>query len=99
MGVTTGLAAEFGERVNAWRTRSNLTLTQLAERAGMSKTGVWEIEKGLSMPGIDTALKLAGALGVPVGELIEGTSRDRPGLRDSILEKISELHLLARSLI
>lgn len=62
------------QRINEERERAGLTLDQLAERAGVSKTYLWELEndtKGEKKPSADVLLKLAAALSTTIGELLE----------------------------
>ena len=47
------------------RTRLGLTLDEVAEQVGLSKTGLWQIEHG-SDPMLTTARKLAAFYGVAV---------------------------------
>lgn len=44
----------------------------LARRAGISLLTLHKVESGKVAPTVDTLRKIAGALGVPVGTLIEG---------------------------
>jgi transcriptional regulator with XRE-family HTH domain len=39
-----------------------MSLDELANRSGMSKTGLWQIEKGKSEPGAQTIVAIARAL-------------------------------------
>jgi transcriptional regulator with XRE-family HTH domain len=75
MAEASSLAVEFGARLKARRKELGMTLDALAAECGMGKTSIWQAEHGVSMPGIDTALKIARALDVPVGWLIEGETR------------------------
>jgi transcriptional regulator with XRE-family HTH domain len=90
------LAIEFGKRIKESRLSMGLTLDQLAARAELSKTGCWELENGASMPGIDTALKLAKSLGVRVGFLIEGIPDKQWQDRIKAIELTEELLELLR---
>ncbi|MFJ8039807.1 helix-turn-helix domain-containing protein [Kitasatospora sp. NPDC096147] len=56
-------------RVRVLRKQQRLSLEALAERAGVTKSYLSKVERGLSDPSISTALKLANALGVEVGRL------------------------------
>jgi transcriptional regulator with XRE-family HTH domain len=54
------------------RARAGLTQEQLAKRAGVTQGYVAKLEGGLKKnPGLPILRKLARALGVPVGELLE----------------------------
>ena len=53
------------------RADRNLSQSQLAEMAGLSKVIISQIEKGDSNPTINTIWKLTGALGLPYTSLLE----------------------------
>lgn len=53
------------KRIVATRARRKLTLQQVADGSGLSKSYVWELEKGsISNPTIRAVWSVAGALGV-----------------------------------
>lgn len=61
----------MGKRVEARRKAMGLTLEQVAERAGMSKSYVWEIENGKNKnPTVRTAFQIARALGWTLTDVI-----------------------------
>ncbi len=67
--------AEFEQgmhAVRAWREHRRLSQAQLARRAGLSKAYLSQIENGKRHGSTATMRRLADALGVPVGVLIEG---------------------------
>lgn len=53
------------------REEQNLSQGQLAERAGVSKVIISQIEKGNANPTINTIWKLTGALGLPYTSLLD----------------------------
>lgn len=53
------------------RTAQNLTLRQLEERSGVSKTQINDIENGSANPTVATLELLAAALGVKLTELFK----------------------------
>jgi transcriptional regulator with XRE-family HTH domain len=57
-------ANQFGIRLKELREQAGLTQPQLAEKAGMSKGGVADLEQGINQPSWATVQKLADALGV-----------------------------------
>ena len=62
--------AAFGQRLSQLRLRKRLTQAQLARRAGLSVAVVQALEQGVRAdPRLSTVLKLAAALGLPVGDL------------------------------
>jgi transcriptional regulator with XRE-family HTH domain len=64
---------EFGVRVTRFRERQQLSITQLASRLGVDYMQVSRYEKGQSLPSLDTAVRLAGALEVSLDELVAET--------------------------
>ena len=56
-------------RVKRLRERQNLTLEALAERSGLTKSYLSKVERGISVPSIATAMKLASVFEVAVGDL------------------------------
>lgn len=60
-----------GRKLKAVRKSAGMTQDALAEKSGISKMGISIIERGLNGTAtIDTLVKLANALGVPIGDLI-----------------------------
>jgi transcriptional regulator with XRE-family HTH domain len=53
-----------------------MTLDQLADAAGLTKSYVSKVERGLSVPSISTALKIAGTFDLSVGQLLGETQYD-----------------------
>jgi transcriptional regulator with XRE-family HTH domain len=62
----------FAENVLIYRRRAGLSQEDLAFLAGLHRTAIGQLERGVSLPRIDTILKLAGALSVPPGDLFKG---------------------------
>jgi transcriptional regulator with XRE-family HTH domain len=62
----------FGQHLRALRDEAGLPRAELALRAGVPASTLrsWENDRGF--PGLAAGLRLAGALGVPVGRLAEG---------------------------
>lgn len=56
----------FGKWTKIIRRQRNLTQEQLAERAGFSAVHISEIERGKKRVLLDTAIKIASALEVPI---------------------------------
>lgn len=67
---TQQLLDTIGKRLKACRESKNLSLDQLADRASISKTGLWEIESGRSEPRAFTLIALAQALEVRIDYLL-----------------------------
>lgn len=63
----------LARRIYEERERAGLTLDQLADRAGVSKTYLWELEndkKGEKKPSADVLLKIASALSITIADLL-----------------------------
>lgn len=64
----------LAERLNKLREEKELSLDVLAERAGVSKTYLWELErdtKGTIKPSADVLLRIANALSTTLADLLE----------------------------
>jgi transcriptional regulator with XRE-family HTH domain len=61
-----------GRRVRQARTDRGLTLDQLADRSGVSRRMIINVEAGTSNASITTLLRLATALSVPLPDLVGG---------------------------
>jgi transcriptional regulator with XRE-family HTH domain len=62
----------FGANLRSARIRAGLTQEALGLRAHFHPTEVNRIERGRRNPGLLTILRLAEALKVPAGELLDG---------------------------
>lgn len=70
--VSHGASTELGRKLNAERLKRGLDLGDLADRAGVSRTTLYQICRGgVQKPRCSTLRKLADALGVPVAVLAE----------------------------
>ena len=67
----------FAGRLKELREQARLTQPELADKAGLSKAGVADLEQGRREPSWATAVALAGALGVEVTAFLEMPA-DRP---------------------
>ncbi|MCE9608837.1 MAG: helix-turn-helix domain-containing protein [Chthoniobacter sp.] len=61
--------------LEAERRRQELSLNEVATRAGLSHTMVMRVEKRDRLPTIDTLLRIAEALDVDLGALIQRASK------------------------
>jgi transcriptional regulator with XRE-family HTH domain len=66
------LGEQFGGNLREQRRRSGLSQERLADLAGVDRTEVSLLERGLRVPRLDTIVKLARALGVPLAGLLSG---------------------------
>lgn len=63
----------LAERLRQLREQKELSLEELASKAGISKTYLWELEKdtsGEKKPSADVLLRLAKALSTTIGDLL-----------------------------
>ena len=68
------IAERVGERVRQLRHSSGLTQAALAERARLTTQAVSRVERGARTPTLETLEKLAAALGVRLGALVDTAS-------------------------
>ena len=61
------------------RERQNLSMTVLAERAGLSQPSLSYIERGMRIPNLDTLFRIAEALDVDLGALIQRATETARG--------------------
>lgn len=59
----------FGERVRRLRVQREWTQEEMAERASIHRSYLASIESGSRNPSLDTIVKLANGLHVPVADL------------------------------
>lgn len=62
----------IGEQLKAWRAARGLSQRALAEKAGVGAVLVARLELGQTDPRLSTLRRLAEALNVTVGELVDG---------------------------
>jgi transcriptional regulator with XRE-family HTH domain len=62
----------IGARLREARRSRGLSLNALAERSGLTKGFLSQVERDLTSPSVGTLLKLCAALDLPVGELFSG---------------------------
>jgi transcriptional regulator with XRE-family HTH domain len=66
------LAAHFGRRLRACRSRAGILQEELGEITSLHRTEISLLERGEREPRLSTIIKLAGALEVPLHELVGG---------------------------
>src|SRR3954451_17179916 len=63
---------KFGQRIKDLRTKKGLTLDQLAQETGSSKSYIWELEnKNPPRPSAEKISKIASVLGVTSDYLVD----------------------------
>jgi transcriptional regulator with XRE-family HTH domain len=75
------VAGSMAANLRRLRASAGLTLEAVAERAGVSKNTVIQVEQGRANPSIATLCRLADALGVGVASLIETPPSPRVTVR------------------
>lgn len=72
------IVGAIGPKVREARQGLGLSLQQLAARAEVSAAAIHKVERGDMVPTITTLLKLAGALGRPIGHFVDDRARPEP---------------------
>jgi transcriptional regulator with XRE-family HTH domain len=62
----------FGENLRRARRRAGISQEELGMRSSLHRTEIGLLERGERVPRIDTLIKVASALSIPPGELLEG---------------------------
>jgi transcriptional regulator with XRE-family HTH domain len=68
------VTAEIGPRLRAARRSQGLSLAGLAERSGLTKGFLSQVERDLTSPSVGTLLRLCSVLEMPVGHLFDGAA-------------------------
>lgn len=66
------IAARFGDNLRHARKDAGLSQEEAGIRASLHRTEIGLLERGERIPRIDTAIKLAGAVSVPLSALTAG---------------------------
>jgi transcriptional regulator with XRE-family HTH domain len=72
------VARQFGENLARHRKAADVSQEETSIRAGLHRTEISQLERGLRVARVDTVAKLAAALEIDPGELFEGIEW-RPG--------------------
>jgi len=83
----------LGGRVQRGRKRANLSQAELAERLGLTRASIANLEAGRQRPSALHAAILADVLDVPLQDLLP----QAPGMADPVQEAKEELRERARS--
>lgn len=71
------MATLIGEKIRAQRKRLKLTLDQLAEKTGSSKSYIWELEnRPVVRPSADKIARIAEVFGVTVEFLLDDEKQE-----------------------
>jgi transcriptional regulator with XRE-family HTH domain len=83
--MTTGVPTTLGRRVAELRERLGWTQRVLADKARLSVTFLSEVENGRRMPGTDSLLQLAEALGTSLDYIVKGAAPALPAPRQPLV--------------
>lgn len=90
-------AVKLGQRIRTLRKNNRLTISQLAERVGISDNFMGNIERATDTPSLETLVKVANTLCVPLDELlydslvfhVDYSKRNNDALSHEINKKVS----------
>jgi transcriptional regulator with XRE-family HTH domain len=77
--MSIAVAERFAKNLTRLRNRADLSQEELGFLASLHRTEVGMLERGIRLPRIDTLIKLAGALEVETGDLLNGIAWDSGG--------------------
>lgn len=72
---------EVGKKIKELRNDKGLSLKDVAESTGVTKSMLSQIERGISSPSINTLKKIADCLGMPVAYFFSETAQAGPVVR------------------
>ena len=75
---TPEMKVRFGQNLTRCRNHADISQEELGFRASIHRTEVGLLERGERVPRVDTALRIAGSLGIPLDDLVAGLEW-RPG--------------------
>lgn len=75
------LAAEVAAIFRAERIRRGLSMNAVAERGGLSQQMVSYVERGMRNPSLDTMLRMAAALEIDLGNVLQRAQRSAARLK------------------
>ena len=78
-GMTSTVVSSFGSALRRRRTEQNISVRRLAFRSGLTPATISALEtERVAAPNLITAWKLAGALGIPLQDLISDIEEELP---------------------
>lgn len=75
------VAERFGANLARQRKLADMSQDETAVRAGVNRTEISQIERGLRLPRVDTVAKIAAAIEIEPGELFEGIKWEPGAIR------------------
>lgn len=73
LSLKGGLTMKIGEKIRNLRKQKNMSLRELAQITGLSKTTLGDLEKDVKNPSLDTLEKIAVAFEMSPAELLKET--------------------------
>ena len=84
--------SDMGSRIKSARKQQGLTLEVLAEKIGISRNFLWEIEAGRKAPALNTLYNLGMVLGISIDYLL-GVSTEKKNILSSSPKTKKELEI------
>ncbi|MCM1010928.1 MAG: helix-turn-helix domain-containing protein [Fusobacterium sp.] len=72
----SNITSKIGLKIKLLRNKQGLSQEDLASKSELSATSLGTIERGTSVPGIDTLERIANALGIELKELVDVSKID-----------------------
>ncbi len=69
----------IGQRITSWRQRRGLSQASISRRTGLHPSYLSRLEAGKIQPNLRTAERIASALRISLGELLESSPPERTG--------------------
>jgi len=69
------ICSQVADILRAERLKQNLSMTKMAERAGLSQQMISYVERELRNPSLDTLLRMTGALGINLADVIRQANK------------------------
>jgi transcriptional regulator with XRE-family HTH domain len=76
--VRREILGRISDNLRIARVRQRMTQELLAHRSGLHRTEIGKLENSERLPRIDTAVKLATALEIPLDQLVDGVTWEMP---------------------
>ena len=82
--MTLQLARRIGDKLYSRRRAAHLTQEALAEAVGVTPETISRVERGVALPSVETAWRIATALGIELHELFDFRGHTEVGKRPSL---------------
>ncbi|MGE0067606.1 MAG: helix-turn-helix domain-containing protein [Solirubrobacterales bacterium] len=78
LSVRREILGRISDNIRLARRSQRMTQELLAHRSGLHRTEIGKLENSERLPRLDTAVKLATALEVPLDQLVDGVTWEMP---------------------